>query len=154
MSGKNLNASTSQLSWGVDFILRQVAPRQFWGGSFNLTAKEFKSVCSKHEFLLLVLTAQSCRHCIDFEPAYRLVRAGQKATIYVICGFLYAFILHHLLQSRLLRISHLPLCAPRSTACPFLPNSVSHIWLEMESTCTRMLECMRLHASLPQILQI
>ena len=46
-------------------------PPHFWGGSFNATAKSLKKKCKKHTAMLVAVTARSCGHCIDFEPAYR-----------------------------------------------------------------------------------
>eukprot|EP00960_Hanusia_phi_P026622 746353-Hanusia_phi.AAC.4 len=52
-------------------LMCQEPPYQFWGGSFNMTAKSFKSKCKKHPLMLIVFTARSCRHCVDFEPSYK-----------------------------------------------------------------------------------
>ena len=46
-------------------------PPHFWGGSFNATAKTLKKKCKKHPAILVAVTARSCGHCLDFEPAYR-----------------------------------------------------------------------------------
>lgn len=57
----------------------QSMPRNFWGGSFNMTAKAFRQECKKHINLMVVFTATSCLHCADFEPAYRWSLAAMKA---------------------------------------------------------------------------
>ena len=50
----------------------QPPPQPMWGGSFNVSSgKDFKAKCKKHKLLLVVFSALSCRHCVDFEPSYR-----------------------------------------------------------------------------------
>ena len=50
----------------------QPSPPPMWGGSFNVSSgKDFKAKCKKHKLMIVVFSALSCMHCIDFEPSYR-----------------------------------------------------------------------------------
>lgn len=62
----------AQLACAPEARFCQPAPAPFWGGSFNLTSgKPFKVMCKKHPLMLVVFSARTCLHCIDFEPSYR-----------------------------------------------------------------------------------
>jgi hypothetical protein len=62
----------AQLACAPEARFCQPAPAPFWGGSFNLTSgKPFKAMCKKHPLMLVVFSARTCLHCIDFEPSYR-----------------------------------------------------------------------------------
>ena len=50
----------------------QPAPAPLWGGDFNLSSgRPFRKACKKHPLMLVVFSAVTCQHCIDFEPSYR-----------------------------------------------------------------------------------
>lgn len=62
----------AQLACAPEARFCQPSPAPFWGGSFNLTSgKPFKAMCKKHPLMLVVFSARTCLHCIDFEPSYR-----------------------------------------------------------------------------------
>jgi len=71
----------SDADFGCSSALRhcQALPRNFWGGSLNITAQSFSKICKKHINLAVVFSATSCLHCTDFEPAYRWATPSMEA---------------------------------------------------------------------------